>query len=460
MGISFANNKVAFMRSYGRILLSLILSVGAFGCDPPAAQSPVRDASSGATTSQPVASPSPAPTPPPAPTSSAEKPAPEAMAKLASSSNQFGFDLYKKVIAKTQGNLVISPASLTTALAMTWGGAKGATATEMKQAMHLEQSPAEVMDTSGKLTTVLTDPSRPVTFRIANRLFGEKTYDFDAGYMSMTERAYGAPLERVDFKSASEPARVLINGWVEKQTETRIKNLIPPRGVDAETRLVLVNAIYFLGDWADPFDKAATRPAPFRLSAKETKDVPTMNRTDSYRIASRDGVSALELPYAGGDLSMVVLLPDAVDGLAAWEASMTEAKLAAILGALRSERVSVALPKFTINPAGSLGLRDDLIALGMGSAFERDRADFTGIANPPRKEDRLFVSQVFHKGFIRVDEKGTEAAAATAVVMARAGGMPSKPLEFKADHPFFFVIRDNASGLVLFMGRVLEPTTE
>jgi serpin B len=382
------------------------------------------------------------------------------MTKFASSSNQFGFDLYKKIIAKTQGNLVISPSSITTALSMTWGGAKAATASEMRQAMHLGQSPEEVMDTSGKLTAVLTDRSRPVTFRIANRLFGEKTYDFDAGYMSLTERAYGAPLERVDFRSAPEPARVLINGWVEKQTESRIKDLIPPRGVDGETRLVLVNAIYFLGDWAEPFEKGATRPSPFRLSAKETKEVPTMSRTDSYRIASRDGLSALELPYAGGDLSMVVLLPDAVDGLAAMEASMTEAKLAAILSELRSQRVWVSLPKFTINPAVSLSLRDDLMGLGMRSAFDRDRADFTGIANPANKADRLFISQVFHKGFIRVDEKGTEAAAATAVSMARAGGMPSKPMEFKADHPFSFVIRDNASGLILFMGRVLNPTTE
>jgi serpin B len=382
------------------------------------------------------------------------------MTKLATSSNKFGFDLYKKIIAKQQGNLVISPASITTALAMTWGGARAATADEMRQAMHLSQSPAEVMETSGKLTTVLTDPSRPVTFRIANRLFGEKTYDFDAGYMSLTERAYGAPLERVDFKSAPGPARVLINGWVEKQTESRIKDLIPATGVDKETRLVLVNAIYFLGDWAEPFEKGATRPSAFRLSAKDTKDVPTMNRTDSYRIAARDGVTALELPYAGGQMSMIVLLPDAVDGLAAMESAMTDTKLDAIVRDLKQERVWVSLPKFTIAPALSLSLRDDLMGLGMRSAFDRDRADFTGIANPPNKADRLFISQVFHKGFVRVDEKGTEAAAATAVSMARAGGMPAEPRPFKADHPFSFVIRDNASGLILFLGRVLDPTTE
>ncbi len=442
------------MRSYGRILFSLILCASAFGCDPPAAQTPVRDASTGATTAQPVASASPAPT------TSAEKPSAEAMTQLASSSNAFGFDLYKRVAAKQEGNVVISPASITTALAMTWGGAKAATATEMKQTMHLRQSPEVVMDTSGKLTAVLTDPSRPVTFRIANRLFGEKTYEFDAGYMSLTERAYGAPLERVDFKSAPDPARLLINGWVEKQTESRIKDLIPATGVDRETRLVLVNAIYFLGDWAEPFEKGATRPAPFSLSVKETKDVPTMGRTGSYRIVSSDGLSALELPYAGGDLSMLVLLPDAVDGLAAMEASMTETKLAAIVGGLQPERVRVSLPKFTIDPAASLRLRDDLVGLGMRSAFDRDSADFTGIANPPNKADRLFISQVFHKGFIRVDEKGTEAAAATAVSMARAGGKPAEPRHFKADHPFAFVIRDNASGLVLFMGRVVNPAMD
>jgi serpin B len=233
--------------------------------------------------------------------------------------------------------------------------------------------------------------------------------------------------------------------------------LIPEKGVDDQTRLVLVNALYFLGDWATPFEKDNTVPMPFRLSAKESKDVPTMNRTDSFKVAQKDGVTALQLPYKGAQMSMLILLPDAADGLEAMEKGMSNAKLDALVSGLKSERVYVALPKFKIEPATSLKLKPALVELGMKTAFDGRRADFTGIANPPSPDDRLVISQVFHKGFIRVDEKGTEAAAATAVSMARAGGVPSKPRELKVDHPFAFVIRDEASGLILFLGSVKNP---
>lgn len=436
------------------VLWSLLAALAA-GCNSPAATAPPPASSPTAAVE---ASGHEVPAESSAPAIPVEKPTLDAMKTFASSSNAFGFDLYGKVRAEQQGNVVISPASISTALAMTWGGARAETAVEMKKVMHLEGSPAELMDTSGRVTAMLTDKSRPVVFRIANRLFGEKTYTFQPDYLSATERAYGAPLEHVDFKAGAEPSRALINAWVEKQTESRIKDLIPSGGVDDQTRLVLVNAIYFLGDWAEPFEKGATRPAPFRFSATETSDVDTMNNTGSYRIVSRDGLTALELPYAGGELSMLVLLPDAVDGLDAMEAGMTDAKLGAIAAGLAHERVWVSLPKFTIDPASSLQLKKHLVALGMKTAFDRVRADFTGIANPSNPEDRLSISQVFHRGFIRVDEKGTEAAAATAVSMARAGAAPMKPREFKADHPFSFVIRDHASGLVLFMGRVVRPS--
>lgn len=451
------------MRRRWSVLVPWMLSLGLIGCDPPGRPEPSRDAPPSSATSSPALTSQQATATPLASASAtasatpAPAPSPDAMKKLAASSNEFGFDLYGKVRAKEKGNLVIAPASLTTALAMTWGGAKGETAAEMKRVMHLDGSPADVMDTSGKLSASLTDPTRPVVFKIANRLFGEKTYDFESQYVSATERAYGAPMERLDFKKASEAARANINGWVEKQTESRIKNLIPDRGVDDQTRLVLVNALYFLGDWATPFEKDNTVPMPFKLSAKESKDVPTMNRTDAFKVAQKDGVTALQLPYKGGQLSMLILLPDAADGLEAMEKGLSNAKLDALVSELKGERVYVALPKFKIEPAASLELKASLIELGMKTAFNNRRADFTGIANPPNPDDRLVISKVFHKGFIRVDEKGTEAAAATAVSMARAGAAPSKPREFKADHPFAFVIRDEASGLILFMGSVKNP---
>ncbi len=405
---------------------------------------------SNAPTTQPSAAPSAAP--------AVDPPSKEAMQKLAKSTNKFGIDLFKKVSETQKENLVVSPASVSTALTMTWGGAKNETAAQMKKVLAFEGEPASIMETSGKLAASLTSSSRPVTFRIANQLFGEKTYTFDAGYLASTEKAFGAPIERVDFIEGFEPARVHINGWVEGKTEKRIKDLIPPRGVDADTRLVLVNTIYFLGDWSEPFEKDSTRPMAFQTSASKKLDVPTMNRTGSYKIASKDGVTALELPYKGGDMSMMIIVPDAVDGIAAAQKKLTAESIADLASAMQPERVWASIPKFEVNPAESVPLKDVLSALGMPIAFDREKADFTGIANPPAKADRLVISQVFHKAFIKVDEKGTEAAAATSVNMARAGSAaPAKPREFKADRPFLFVIRDNASGLVLFMGRVTNP---
>ncbi|MEO6194842.1 MAG: serpin family protein [Thermoanaerobaculia bacterium] len=383
---------------------------------------------------------------------------PGAAAKLARSSNAFGFDLYQRLLQQP-GNLVISPASLTTALAMTWGGARGETAAQMGRVLHLEGTAGEVMATSGQLARSLQAPSRPIVFRIANQLFGEKTYKLEPAFVEKTREAFGAPVELLDFKRAPEPARVHINEWVEGRTEHRIKDLIPPGEVKPDTRLVLVNAIYFLGDWATPFEHEATHPAPFHLTASESKDVPTMNRTDRFRIAHQDGVTALEIPYKGGELSMMLLVPDGIEGLAAVEGALDTKKLDALASAMKEERVWVALPKFEVNPGASLSLGEDLKTLGMPLAFDLNRADFTGIANPPDPADRLFIKKVFHKGFVRVDEKGTEAAAATAVMIRAMGfAMGEAPRQLKIDRPFLFLIRDNASGFVLFLGRVSDPS--
>lgn len=380
-----------------------------------------------------------------------------AVAQLARSSNAFGFDLYQR-LRGTPGNLVISPASLTTALAMTWGGAKGETAAEMKKVLHLEGTQDDGMDTSGALIRSLQDPARPVIFRIANQLFGEKGYKLVPAYLEKINAAFGAPLELLDFKTAPEPARRHINGWVEEKTAHRIKDLIPSGGIESETRLVLVNAIYFLGDWSVPFEPTSTRPAPFHLSAAQTKDVPTMHSLGGFRIAQKAGVTALEISYKGESLSMLLLVPDAVDGLAALEASLDAQRVDALTGALRRELVAVGIPKFEVNPSASLSLGDDLKALGMPLAFDHQKADFTGIANPPNPADRLVIAKVFHKGFVRVDEKGTEAAAATAINAVRAGAAMMQPRRLLVDRPFLFLIRDNASGLIVFMGRVSDPS--
>lgn len=379
--------------------------------------------------------------------------------KLAASSNAFGFDLLKKLGEQDQ-NLAMSPASLTLALAMTWGGAQGDTAKEMARVLHLEGPPADVMLGGGKLTADLTDGSRKVTLKIANRLFGEKTYAFEPSFLDETKKAWGAGLEPVDFRTAFEPARATINGWVESKTEKRIKDLIPKGGVDAQTRLVLTNAIYFLGDWAHPFKKESTASAKFTTAKGASIDCDMMHQTASFKLAAAGGAKVLELPYDGGAVSMLVVLPDDVKGLRALEAKLDARALDQWSKALENKRVNVSLPKFEIDPANALSLSDILKGLGMKLAFD-ERADFSKMAKPRNSADQLKITAVFHKAFVKVDEKGTEAAAASAVVMGTKGAaMPVEAIEFKADHPFLFVIRDNATGLALFVGRVADPKSK
>lgn len=380
----------------------------------------------------------------------------EETAQLASSSNAFAFDLYDR-IRTTPGNLAVSPASITSALAMTWGGARGQTEAEMRKVLHLDGPPDAVMTAWGTLSRGLQDPGRPLKLRIANRLFGEQTVAFDAHYIERTRAAFDAPLEPLDFKGAADPARLHINAWVEKQTERRIQDLLPTGAVQALTRLVLVNAIYFLADWADPFDASSTMPMPFRTGSGPPKQTPTMHHGGTYRMASADGATILEMPYRGGDASMLFILPTRDDGLDAVERSLSSKRLEAWTSALAPKSVLVALPRFEVNPAGSLALAEALQELGMRAAFDREKADFTGIANPADPRERIAIDQVFHKAFVKVDEKGTEAAAATAVAMF-GGGAPPKMLDFRADHPFLFAIVDRGTGLVLFMGRVTDPT--
>ena len=452
------------MRSYAP-LLSLAFLCAA--CDPPtpAATSssggpPMPPASAGSTVAVDSATP-PAPTTAPAPVAPVAPPAAGELGALAKSNNALAFDLYGKARAAA-GNLALSPISISTALTMTWAGAKGETAAQMKKVLHAEGEANKAMDLSGKLVASFGNADSKVTLRVANRLFGEKTYTFDQGYLDRTRAAFGAPLEALDFQHAADPARVHINQWVAAQTQDRIKDLIPAKALDAETRLVLTNAIYFLGDWTSPFEKERTKPTPFHATAADTKDVPTMSQTAHFRFVAADGVKILEMPYQGGEVAMTLVLPDAPAGLDAVEKQLTSDLWTKWVGALQFEQVNVALPKFEINPAASLSLGDTLQALGMPLAFDRARADFTGIANPPNPADRLFISKVFHKAFVKVDEKGTEAAAATAVVMARAGAAfnPKPPAELKADHPFLFVLRQVKSGAILFIGRVSDPAAK
>ncbi|MGD0094042.1 MAG: serpin family protein, partial [Planctomycetota bacterium] len=272
----------------------------------------------------------------------------------------------------------------------------------------------------------------------------------------------GASLDRLDFAGDPEGARKTINAWVEKETQEKIKELLKAGMIDAGTKLVLVNAIYFKGNWASQFKKEDTRAGPFTVCAKDNPqavDLPLMHRTGQYPYFVDDAVQALALPYQGGNLAMVVLLPAAPDGaglgalagaLENLEQKLTPENLAAWLGHLRPQEVQVTLPLFKVT--GEYKLNEALIALGMADAFSPANADFTGIL--PRPDD-LYISLVAHKAYVDVNEEGTEAAAATAVVMKPRG--LAHRTEFRADRSFLFLIRDTKSGAILFLGRVLNP---
>lgn len=273
---------------------------------------------------------------------------------------------------------------------------------------------------------------------------------------------FGAELEPLNFADADR-SRHHINGWVAKQTVGSIRDLIPPSALNEQTRLVLVNAIYFLGQWIHPFDARSTVPAAFRAASGATHAVPTMHQLGYLAFAHTDGVKVLELPYRGGKVSMLLVLPDTTDGLETVERRLSPAVLDQWLSATSPQSVLVSLPKFEINPAQPLALRDTLSALGMARAFDSDHADFSGIANPASGADRLFISEVYHKAFVKLDELGTEAAAATAVVLVETSAAPPSgppPEQFRADHPFLFVLRHAPSGAILFIGRITDPSVD
>lgn len=374
--------------------------------------------------------------------------------QLAASNNALGIDLYRKLAGKP-GNLALSPASISFALTMTYAGAARETAAEMKRTLHLNGSMEETVDSAAKLSSALQDPKNPGKLRIANRLFGQKDYAFRQDFLERNRASFGAPLASLGFKQEPEAARRQINGWVEQQTEKNIKDLLPAGVITSDTRLVLVNAIYFLADWAMPFDKGYTRSANFAAPAG-ARSVPTMNNELSAPYANVDGHQVLQLGYKGEQMAMTLVLPKAGSSLADLESTLSQELLGRWTSALKPQYLRVALPKFKLSPQEPVSLKSALAELGMASAFDPDAADFSGISE--RNAEPLYIHEVVHKAMVAVDEKGTEAAAASAVIMGDEGAPAEPEVEFIADRPFLFLIRDLRSGAVLFMGRVEDPT--
>lgn len=371
--------------------------------------------------------------------------------RLTTGNTAFALDLYGR-LRKEEGNLFCSPYSISTALAMTYGGARGATAEQMAMALHFELPQEALHPAFAAMERGIADIEKKgkVKIAVANSLWPQKKFALLPEFLTLCQKNYGAEITPLDFAGSPDKARNTINRWVEDKTNKKITDLI--QSLDSLTRLVLVNAIYFKGDWANQFKSELTQKQPFYVSPDKTSEASLMHQTKDFGYGERDGLQILDLPYAGDDLSMVVILPNKADGLGDLEAKLTVKHLADWVGGLRSRKVELFLPKFKMTRQFSLN--EELAALGMRDAFS-DKADFSGLDG----QRDLFISTVIHKAFVEVDEKGTEAAAATAVVLmekASIGIEPPTPV-FRADHPFLFLIRDRSTGSILFLGRVVNP---
>jgi serpin B len=378
-------------------------------------------------------------------------------AAVVASNTRFGLDIYHELsAAKPNENVLISPFSISAALAMTFAGAGGQTAQQMSDVLRFTLPSAAVHPAFGELLRDLTMHRDGYQLDIANRLFAQQQYPFETAFKNITANDYGAPLEEVDFVRNTEGSRRRINQWVENQTNDKIRDLLPEGSVKDNTRLVLTNAIYFDGSWKHKFNKDLTHEDTFVSASGTPSTVSMMHQQQAFRYAERSGYQMLEMPYAGDDLSLVVMLPNAADGLKNLEASLTPDEWNAGVNAMYQTSVNVSLPKFTFD--SSFGLADALKALGMKHAFDKEGADLKGIADPP--SEKLYIDGAIHKAFIDVNENGTEAAAATAVIVGMVTTCfcaPPQPKTFDADHPFLFALRDVHTGSLLFVGRVVEP---
>jgi serpin B len=373
---------------------------------------------------------------------------------LVAGNTAFALDLFAQLRTE-KGNLFLSPFSISTALAMTSAGAKGATLDEMQKVLHL---PADPHPAFGELIARFngTSPTEKRTYQLttANAIWAQKGYPWRPEFTDLTRKDYGSGLMQTDF-GMPEVARQAINAWVEKETHEKIRDLIPAGVIDALTRMVLTNAVYFKGSWAAPFKTEQTKDQPFYLADGMKAEVPLMFQTGRFEYGeftptSDNPAQILELPYTSKELSMLVLLPSA-GKLAELEDRLSASTLADWTKEMHPIRLEVFLPRFKTEKA--VTLKGPLQALGMKEAFSDNAADFSGMHTGSEK---LFISAVLHKAFVDVNEEGTEAAAATGVVM-KTRAVQAQPKVFRADRPFLFLIRDNATGSILFLGRFSNP---
>lgn len=394
----------------------------------------------------------------------------------ANSMNALGIDLLARV-AKPDANALLSPYSIQSALAMTYAGAAGETRAEMEKVLHFPADEAalhrsfeafnrEIAEAAVRSREVIQEskhdagPSEWITLEVANRLYGQSGYTFRSEFLSLNKDNFAAAFQSVDFKNSAEAIRNEINQWVAQRTHERIRDLIPSGGIDGWTRLALVNAVYFKASWAKEFSEHSTKADVFFVGGKQEVEVPTMQSRRAFGYRHQEGFTAVTIRYVGGELQFLVLLPDKQYDLADLEKRLTPQMFAACANPDPVELI-LHLPKFKFEPP-VMALAEELQALGMKTAFDQPNgsANFDRMA-PRKPNDYLYLSEVFHKTFIAVDESGTEAAAATAVVasygFAAIKQDPPKPIEVRVDRPFLFAIQHRASGACLFLGRVVDP---
>lgn len=396
---------------------------------------------------------------------------PDELTQAVQGNTEFAIELYQQLHGEK--NLFFSPHSISLALAMTYAGARGETAAQMAQTLHFNLPESQLHAALAQLSQELASRSQlppwmlletpedeqPTAFqlRIVNALWGQKDYPFEKDYVKLLTDIYGANLNLTDFVHDPDGARQEINDWVSEQTQDKIKDLLPPGSIDELTRLVLTNAIYFKAAWAQPFSEEVTQDGTFTHLDSSTSIIPFMQQTGHFAYAVGDDATIISLPYLGDALTMLIVMPDA-GGFEQYAATLDISRWTEIQKTLRMGEVELSMPKFSFE--SGFALKDTLAAMGMPLPFSND-ADFSGMSAqdtslPPELLD-LHISNVYHKAFVDVNEAGTEAAAATAVVMALKSAVPSEPVTIILDHPFIFAIYDRPTGEILFMGQVVSP---
>ena len=371
---------------------------------------------------------------------------------LVDGNTEFAIALYNE-LRTTEGNVFLSPYSISTALAMTYGGAREETAKQMAETLHFSLVNNKIHSAFSDIQSQLNkiQLKGDIQLNIANSLWPQEKYAFLEEYRALTRRYYGTEITPVDYERNPEGAQEAINVWVEEKTNNKIKDIIS-QTPSPLTRLILVNAIYFKGNWDRKFRKSATQKMHFYLNETESIEVPMMKNKGGFNYGEDNRLQVLELPYAKKRVSMFVFLPRTINGLRGLERILTKDSLEAWIGSMSRESVEVYLPRFRMT--AEFSLHEKLKSMGMIDAFDENRANFSGMDGNP---NWLYIGAVLHKTFIEMNEKGTEAAAATGVELMLLGGWPPPPKIFQADHPFLFLIRDNSTGSILFMGRVSSP---